>query len=270
MTLEIFIDREKPKVNSTTPPPYHKLTAHIARSFKWLHGPVTVHLHEEHVGLYGQWINSWRPKENTTELALFLEDDIDVSPYAWKWLKAAYHRYRDDPEVFGIGLKPSYIVTGRLKHQFIRVPRKYTAFKYKLLHSHGFAPLPHAWRRFQDWYYKESNRTYLKPYVPNIIPTLWYKRFQKRNTEDSMWTMWAIYYMWQTKKFAVFPNFSRLIKRRNGALVVHRREKGLHFKGVDRVRNSESLLLNQWLKGFSKFPRETIKYDWDGHIITKY
>ena len=60
----------------------------VAKSFQWSVGEVRVHVHSEHVGIYGQWIYTWRPWPNTQEIAVFLEDDVDMSIYAYRWLKA--------------------------------------------------------------------------------------------------------------------------------------------------------------------------------------
>jgi len=43
----------------------------------------------------GQWIDTWRPRDNSdAELGLILEDDISVSPYAYRWLRAVHRAYR--------------------------------------------------------------------------------------------------------------------------------------------------------------------------------
>ena len=40
------------------------------------------------------------------ERAIFLEDDVDLSPYAYKWLKAAIQHFEPDKSLAG-----SYIIT---------------------------------------------------------------------------------------------------------------------------------------------------------------
>ena len=77
--LEIWIDQSKSHF-------VHYPTVEVARMFKWSKGPTQVHIQDQHVGIYGQWIDTWKP--NGTELALILEDDINVSPYVWRWVKA--------------------------------------------------------------------------------------------------------------------------------------------------------------------------------------
>jgi len=54
--MEIWIDRDKKAgiVDNNT------LT--VANSFKWSRGPTRVHVQKKHVGIYGQWIDTWRPQ----------------------------------------------------------------------------------------------------------------------------------------------------------------------------------------------------------------
>jgi hypothetical protein len=85
-SMHIFIDRDKQ--NQT-----HNATVDVAKSFRWSKGPTIVHLQETHVGLYGQWVDSWRPKAGSNELALIIEDDIDVSPYAYRWVRLNHERH---------------------------------------------------------------------------------------------------------------------------------------------------------------------------------
>jgi len=57
--LEIWIDRDKKtgKVDNET--------VNAAKSFKWSRGPTRVHVQKKHVGIYGQWIDVWRPPHST-------------------------------------------------------------------------------------------------------------------------------------------------------------------------------------------------------------
>ena len=75
--MEIWLDRD-------VAGRVHNETRAVAMAFAWARGPTRVHVQDAHAGPYGQWINSWRPKRNDTELALFVEDDIDVSPFAYR------------------------------------------------------------------------------------------------------------------------------------------------------------------------------------------
>jgi len=49
----------------------------------------------------------------------------------------------------------------------------------------------------QDWFHehKPSVAPHFRPYVPDALPTQWYKDFEENGNEDSMWEMWFIHYM---------------------------------------------------------------------------
>ena len=54
ISLEIWIERStKEEVNNDT----YKM----ARDFKFIHGRKQVHIQKSHVGIQGQWTNTWRP-----------------------------------------------------------------------------------------------------------------------------------------------------------------------------------------------------------------
>ena len=62
-------------------------TYDTAIHYKWKNGDVRVHVHDNHVGFLGQWIDTWRPNPSSSEIVLYIEDDVSVSKYAYMWLK---------------------------------------------------------------------------------------------------------------------------------------------------------------------------------------
>jgi len=53
----------------------------------------------------GQWIDTWRPRDDSdVELGLILEDDISVSAYAYRWLRAVHRFYRNRSDFAGASL----------------------------------------------------------------------------------------------------------------------------------------------------------------------
>jgi hypothetical protein len=143
--VDIYIDKIKPDAKNHTDfnsQGHHAATVKVAQSFRFKGKPVNIHFQKEHVGLYGQWLDSWKPTPDTKEIGLFVEDDQDVSPYFWLWLKAAYCKYRNDPDVMGIALRQNDIAAGIRAGQWLITNPSHNALKYKVLFSHGFAPFP--------------------------------------------------------------------------------------------------------------------------------
>lgn len=230
---------------------------------------MTVHIQPVHAGIYGQWIDSWRPRPNSKEIALIVEDDLTLSPWFYLWLKAAYARYHRDPNVMGFSLRGNSIVSGSNTGNWLQLSANHTAFMYKLMGTHGFAPLPGFWRKFQDWYHVNIKNSSFHPYVPDIVLTTWYKQFEEKGTEDSMWEMWVTHFGWINQKFTVYPSLGGFNQGR-GELIVHRAEKGLHSSGERFSDRYINLLLQKWHPSFGRMPDDIIKYDWNGDIIMKY
>ena len=114
--LEIWID---PKQDGTV----HKETLEAVSNFTWLKGPTRIHVQTAHVGIMGQWIDTWRPKNappfqkdpkvvekslfiprNYKEIGLILEDDLNVSTQAYRWLKAVHRKYNGRYDYAGSSL----------------------------------------------------------------------------------------------------------------------------------------------------------------------
>jgi len=100
-------------------------------------------------GIRGQWIDTWRPSDNS-ELGLILEDDISVSKYAYRWLRAVHAAYRDRSDFVGTSLNSDQmtIVSASPKGR-LAAPKNDTLLMYKCVGAWGLSPTPYHWRRFQ-------------------------------------------------------------------------------------------------------------------------
>jgi hypothetical protein len=258
--LEIWIDRDKKGAIDSK-------TLQVAEAFRWSRGLKRVHHQLQHVGIYGQWIDTWRAQPGSKEIALFLEDDLSISPYTWRWLKAVHQQYKDDISCAGYTLQSEGVMNAKTRGPF-KFPKNDTVFMYQLVGSWGFAPHPEFWRGFQDWFHT-VNKTSFNPYVKGLVMTSWYKTFQKRHTEDSMWTMWFIYYCNMKTAYCVFNNLKQALHVKNNGLCVHRQESGLHYHGRGR-KNVDRLLLNTWFPTAVQFPKNIKKFYFNGsYIISK-
>ena len=143
--LEIWIDRNR-KTGMVD-----EMTVNVASEFRWSRGPTRVHIHAKHVGLHGQWIDTWRPHDDSDdELALFLEDDLTISRYAYRWVRAVFQTYSHRADFAGASLTSHQmiIISDKPKRTLVG-PKNHTAMMYKCFSSWGFAPKPMHWRKFQ-------------------------------------------------------------------------------------------------------------------------
>ncbi len=252
-------------------------TLKTAEEFIWKHGPVRVNCQQSHVGIYGQWIDTWRPKVNTKEIALFLEDDVDISRHAYQWLKAVHAQFGVRNDVNGYSLNELDLINND-GNKITRLPRE-IAFMFRRFVSYGFSPNPVIWREFQDWFhYKRKYDSGFKPYVAeDFIITKWFKEFEAAKNQDSMWSIWFIFYTYSNNLYTVLPNIGSLFKTKgkktvlkwtNITLCNHRRESGLHFIKTQDIRtNSNSVLVSHWNEQFINFPNKIPKVNLRGKVI---
>jgi len=273
--LEIWIDRNKTNAVSTE-------VLECARNFRWNKGRVRVHVQEKQVGVYGQWIDTWRPKlgqppsrnnvNGAGELVLILEDDMSVSKYAYRWLKAAHRFYANRTDIAGITLQSEGVIIAKNGGD-LRPPSDGVAYLYRYSSSWGFAPRGRTWYDFQDWFHKVSTNAKFRPYVKGIISTQWYNNFIKAHTETSMWTMWFIHYCHQYKLYTLYNNIKRLTKNnKTCCLAINRREPGLHYKGrgpKKNARDREMCLTCSWKDDFLRFSQNVSMLEYSGQVRQK-
>ena len=70
----------------------------------WPYGVVRVQRRRERAGLRDNVLGAWRPGSDDDPPAVFLEDDIEVSPLWWHWLQACLRQYAASPSLLGVSL----------------------------------------------------------------------------------------------------------------------------------------------------------------------
>lgn len=68
-------------------------TMQMIDEFEWNHGSLFVHRRVIHGGLLPAVVESWYPSSNDS-YGLLLEDDVELSPLFYAWLKMTLLRYR--------------------------------------------------------------------------------------------------------------------------------------------------------------------------------
>ncbi len=252
--LEIWMDRAEDGS-------VHNNTLAAARQFRWSRGPSRVHVWDKHVGIMGQWIDSWRPN-GTSELAMILEDDLTISPYAYRWLRAAHNSYGRRKDVAGYTFQAEAVnIATSLKP--LTAPADHPAFLYQMLGTWGYAPHPERWREFQDWFHQITNRTAYKPYVPGTVMTKWYAYFERKHREHTFWEMWHIHYCYLKTLYSVYTNLKGFAPDGQFCLAINRKEPGLHFRKKVEAVNMTCLVV-YWNDEYIKFPDPPLVLGFDG------
>ncbi|KAI0209332.1 hypothetical protein LSAT2_005998 [Lamellibrachia satsuma] len=262
VALDVWIDRDK---NNR----FDGDTYRVAADFQWTVGACSVQVHDQHAGVYGQWLNTWQPSPSDNQMALFVEDDVDVSPYAYRWLRKvqAFYAHRNDISMFC--LQDINAVRLDQKRQQVEIERDPASpvFLYRIPGSWGCSPHPTHWRHFRLWFQTKmaAKDPSFHPYVTEArLHTWWYKIFEKQNRQDSMWTMWFIYYCNEHRLFGLYSNLPQHTGLHNVSLSVNRKEAGMHFGATHQIQHTDDMLLRFWRDDFVKFPSDPPMYDYDG------
>lgn len=103
--------------------------------------------HTKHVGIYGQWIDTWNPAPGSKEIAVILEDDLTVSKHFYLWLINVHRKYDDRTDLAGYALQGRSMKHGGAAGN-LRGPDKDVCFMYPILgicsiqdQSCSFSPL---------------------------------------------------------------------------------------------------------------------------------
>ena len=229
------------------------------------HRGACVHTQDKQANITGQWVDTWRPKETSSELGLILEDDIDISPWVYKWLKAVHHHYGNRQDIMGytLQMEGNRFQTG--KEASIVGPKTDTVFLYRNFATWGYSPHPRVWPLFQDWLHRVQQEKKIKPHLEGLRSTRWRKKLEKEGTESTQWAVWLTYYAYMQNYLCVFSNLRAYTGTPNVLLSQNRKEPGLHYggKGIEMSKQ----LLTKWNENFEIFPDKTVIYDYDGNII---
>lgn len=255
--LDIWIDR----LDSTAP--LNRNISGVVTGFSWPFGAKTIYTRRQPGGLYQQWMYTW-DLNSPGDVAVILEDDLEVSPAFYQWLKIARSKYGNNADVGGYTLQRSVLRPRKpppgVYQGHLRLPADVTVFKYRLQGSWGFAPEREKWREFLRWF-EEKRMLGEKPYVDDLITTAWYKG-QERGGDiaKTMWTQWWIKFVDERNYFCVtaWP-------RKGTALAANWKEPGLHFAKTKNTRIDHPIY-----RGAKKdfiWPKKLIRLDWDGTVI---
>ena len=237
------------KIDLDTSNTLHEATKELADSFNFSHGPKQVIIATAHQGLRAAWLNAWKPN-GTDKCAIILEDDIEVAPIWYTYLKDAWAVYQSSPIVGGISLNRQQLIPNK-KSGNKEIVNSHEPFLYKLVGSQGFSPNPLIWARFLKWVDSIDLGSFQAD-VPGLVTSDWYKRMDKA----SMWTQLFIYFCNEHNLYVLYVNLP--LKQ---TLAAHWREKGEHFKttGGRDFELAKNITLH--------FPKKPAKYGWDGVLI---
>jgi hypothetical protein len=121
----------------------------VSEAFEWSHGSKEILLHEEHLGLLGNFHFCGGLTERYGS-AIFLEDDSVVSPVFYRYAAQALDRYQDEELAGGISLY-RYAFNGYTHHSFEPLSDENDVFFMQLPSIMGQCWTQTQWEAYAQW-----------------------------------------------------------------------------------------------------------------------
>ncbi|KAI0285783.1 hypothetical protein BGY98DRAFT_1130146 [Russula aff. rugulosa BPL654] len=214
------------------------ITKQLAADLRWEHGTVFLHHRIAHGGLLTAVVESWYPRSNDS-YGLLLEDDVEVSPLFYAWLKLALLRYRygdkedKSPLLFGISLyqqkslelhlegRRPFNARGLFSTTGAAPPN--SPYLSQIPCSWGAVYFPEHWREFHTYVaYRltDVSLSLIENVVPNVRSSRWKQSWKKYFIE-------MVFLRGYTMLYPNYANFS--------SLSTNRLEPGAHVKRLPRA-----------------------------------
>jgi hypothetical protein len=222
---------------------------------QWPHGNTRIAIATETLGLAESWFRAWTPSSDTDRAVIF-EDDLEVSPLWYQWLKGAHDAYASTrPDLAAFSLSHQELVPLKTSKRSTKEFPTDQPFLYALLGSHGFSPLAKIWTEFLEFVRCTKHRSKFSIATPELITSDWYYNMVRK---ESMWTQHFIFFTKQRNLYNIyqFP--------KDKTLAAHWQEKGAHFNGHTRGRNFP--LIQEGDMAMT-FPSNLKKYDWGANLV---
>ncbi|KAG9312808.1 hypothetical protein JVU11DRAFT_6224 [Chiua virens] len=159
-------------------------TVRLVQHFEWLHGDVFLHHRVVHGGLLPAVVESWYPHCDDA-YGLLLEDDTELSPMSYAWLKMTLLRYKygtanpTSANLFGISLYQQKIIE-------LRPPGRQPFNAHALFQSAALDPstpwgalyFPAPWRDFHAYLVHRLAQPHTR-IVPGVRSNIWSKSWKK-------------------------------------------------------------------------------------------
>ncbi|XAR59983.1 hypothetical protein NMG60_11033187 [Bertholletia excelsa] len=207
-------------------------TLKLVDSFNWPHGPKILRRRIIQGGLIRAVSESWYPSSDD-DYGLLLEDDIEVSPYYYLWIKYALLAYHYDPQVSLPELSSISLYTPRLVEvvkerpkwnptEFFKRIHPNTPYLHQLPCSWGAVFFPKLWREF--YVYMNMRFTEDAKQNPVQIPK------SRTNGWQASWKKFLIDMMYLRGYVSLYPNFPN-----QASFSTNHMEPGAHIAAKDNV-----------------------------------
>lgn len=169
----------------------------VAEDIAWTYGEKVIRAFSERQGLRRHIIQCGDLTEKY-DAVVVLEDDLQVSPCFYSYVKQAVAYYQDDERISGISLYKHQIHPG-VNRPFEPVNNGYDVFMMQFAMSWGQCWTRRMWRGFRSWYDENENKDLSEG---NILPAYiagWNKQ---------SWLKYYMRYIVENDTYFVYPHCS--------------------------------------------------------------
>jgi hypothetical protein len=214
----------------------------------WPFGSVSINEAAQHTGLRDMWLGCWTPS-SASERALILEDDLELSPQWYQWLKSAHKAYPAPNNLAGISLQRlAWSPSGRPLHRLLG----HNPMLSPTVSTWAFSPSAAHWQDFKVFMRERSESAALIAKFSSVDSHPGYalqSGWQRTNKREAL-NLWS-------PSFSTFCGSKGLLTLYPSlqpdyhALAVHWRTRGTHYRGKEKP---DFILAREWLPGMSSFP----------------
>ncbi|KAI0352378.1 hypothetical protein OH77DRAFT_1498049 [Trametes cingulata] len=213
------------------------VTLQMASEYAWEHGSVFLHHRVTHGGLLTAVVESWYPKGNDS-YGLILEDDVELSPLFYAYLKMSVLHYRyGRPEdrsshLFGISLyqqknlelRPEgrHLFDAREVFKTAGLANPHTPYLSQIPCSWGALYFPEHWREFHAYLVTRLSGN-VWPMEQTVVPDV------RSNRWTRSWKKYFIELVYLRGYVMLYPNYADYV-----SLSTNHLEVGSHVKDVPK------------------------------------
>ncbi|KAI0305843.1 hypothetical protein B0F90DRAFT_1693909 [Multifurca ochricompacta] len=229
-------------------------TKQLVEDIEWRHGHASIHHRISHGGLLTAVVESWYPRSNDS-YGLLLEDDVEVSPLFYAWIKLAFFatgrnppsltlfscddrfRYGEtnnmSPRLFGISLYQQKNLELRIEgrrpfnarwlFKTTGIAAQNTPYLSQIPCSWGALYFPEHWREFHTYVANRLTDPSLS-LKENIVPDVRSSRWQ------NSWKKYFIEMVFLRGYTMLYPNYANF-----SSLSTNHLEPGAHVKRLPRA-----------------------------------
>ncbi|KAK7030635.1 hypothetical protein R3P38DRAFT_3394049 [Favolaschia claudopus] len=213
-------------------------TIRVVDAYQWNHGTMFTHRRVIHGGLLPAVVESWYPHSNHS-YGVLLEDDVELSPFFYAWIKMAILRYRygestgETFRLFGVSLYQQKNIELHPEGRRAFDPRRIfaengivpsTPYLSQIPCSWGAVYFPEHWREFHSYLADRLSETTMEIdqiVVPNVRSNNWTKS----------WKKYFIELVYLRGYVMLYPNYEGFI-----SLSTNHLEVGSHVKEVSKEK----------------------------------